>query len=113
MLPMGTIMAVCMFAGLAVALNLPVLKSLPLSLRKAVGWIVLAAGLWNSLWYGTQHITEFWGYSALVSGVLMIITGMVILCPAKLPKFLKNSKPVVLVLLAGYAVLYTVTIARL
>ena len=110
---MGTIMALCMFAGLAVALNLPALKSLPLSLRKAVGWLVLAGGLWNSLWYGTQHITEFWGYSALVSGVLMIIAGLYILCPAKLPKFLKNSKPVVLVLLAGYAVLYAVTIARL
>ena len=110
---MGTIVTVCMFAGVIIALNLPILNSLPLSLRKAVGWIVLAAGLWNSLWYGTQHITQFWGYSALVSGILMIITGMYILCPGKLPKFLKSSKSVVLVLLAGYAVLYAVTIARL
>jgi hypothetical protein len=91
-----------MFFGLIIALDLPLLKSLPVSLRKAAGWIVLAAGLWNSLWYGIQNISEFWGYSALVSGG-----------PAKLPKFLTNSKPVVLVLLAGYAVLYATSIARL
>jgi len=110
---MGTLVTICMFFGLIIALDLPLLKSLPVSLRKAAGWIVLAAGLWNSLWYGIQNISEFWGYSALVSGGLMIVTATYILCSAKLPKFLTNSKPVVLVLLAGYAVLYATSIARL
>lgn len=113
MLPMGTIVTACMFAGLAIALNLPFLKSLPAIVRTSIGWIVLIAGLWNMLWYGIQHLTEFWGYSALISGALMITTAMYILNPARLPESLRRNKPVVLVLLACYAVLYAVTIVRL
>lgn len=113
MLPMGTIVTGCMLAGLLIALKLPILNKSPLALRKTIGWLVMAAGLWNTLWYGLQHLTEFWGYSALVSGIIMIITAMYILFPARLPQFLQRAKPIVLVMLAGYATLYAVTIARL
>lgn len=113
MLPMGTIVTCCMIAGLLVALKLPVLDGLPNSLKQAVGWIVLSGGLWNTFWYGVQHLTEFWGYSALVSGILMMITALFILIPEKLPALIRRSKPMILVLLAGYATLYGVTIARL
>ena len=49
-------------------------KKIPILLRKTGACVVVAAGLWNVLWYGLQHFTEFWGMAALVSGVLMITT---------------------------------------
>ena len=76
MLPMGTIVAVCMLFGVIFAARLPVIRSCPDIIQKLIGWVLLAAGLWNTLWYGLQHLTEFWGISALISGVLMIITAL-------------------------------------
>ena len=113
MLPMGTIVTVCMFLGLIIAADLPVLKSFPVLLKKIIAAFVLAAGLWNTLWYGLQHLTEFWGLAALVSGILMIIVALYILCIEKLPSELKKAKPIILVVLLGYALMYTITIARL
>ena len=113
MLPMGTIVACCMLAGVLFAARLPVLSSLPRLISIGVGWLVLAAGLWNVFWYGLRHFTEFWGYSALVSGVLMVITGCYILDASRLPGVLQRIRPVVLVVLFGYFLLYAVTIVRL
>jgi hypothetical protein len=109
MLPMGTIVTLCMFVGLIVAL----VKKLPLKFRKACASVVLAAGLWNVLWYGLQHINEFWGIAALVSGALMITTSGYVLAPSKLPGLLLAIRPIILILLFGCAMLYAITIARL
>ena len=113
MLPMGTIVTVCMFLGLIVASGLPLIKTLPTIVKKTVATLVLAGGLWNTLWYGLQHLTEFWGIAALVSGILMIITAMYVLSVHKLPSILVKAKPIVLFLLLGCALLYAITIARL
>ncbi len=102
-----------MLAGVLFAARLPVLSSLPRVISIIVGWLVLAAGLWNVLWYGLRHFTEFWGYTALVSGVLMIITASYILDDTKLPDLLRRWRPFVLVILFGYFLLYAITIARL
>lgn len=110
---MGTIVAACMFAGVLVAARLPLLRRLPQVIEKLTGILVLAAGLWNVFWYALRHIGEFWGFSALVSGLLLIITGLFILNVSALPGFLVRLKPVVLVLLFCYGLLYAITIARL
>ncbi len=109
MLPMGTIMACSMFLGLILA----VFENLPAPIRKPLGVVVLAAGLWNVCWYAVQHLTEFWGQAALISGVLMIITAFYIINPSRLPGVLLKLKPLVLLLLLGCGLLYGITIYRL
>jgi hypothetical protein len=113
MIPMGTVVTVCMFIGLIVSAPLPVFKKIPILLRKISAYVVVAAGLWNVLWYGLRHFSEFWGMAALTSGVLMIVTAAYILAPSRLPGWLLLAKPVVLTLLLGCAMLYSITIARL
>ena len=113
MIPMGTVVSVCMFIGLIVAAPLPVLNKIPSLLKKIGAGVVMAAGLWNVLWYGLQHFNEFWGMAALTSGGLMVVTAAYILAPARLPGWLLLAKPVVLTLLLGCAMLYSITIARL
>lgn len=46
--------------------------------KKAMMAFVLLAGLWNSLWYGLRNYTEFWGIAALVSGVFMLLTVLIL-----------------------------------
>lgn len=112
MLPMGTIVTSCMIAGLIVAVP-PMAKACPRSIRYVIGSLLLAAGLWNVLWYASQHIREFWGLAALCSGILMVITSIYILKASMLPAFIRRAKPVILLMLLGFALLYTITIIRL
>jgi len=113
MIPMGTVVTVCMFGGLIAAIFLPKLSKFPPLLLNLIGTIILAAGLWNVFWYGFQHYTEFWGWSALISGVILIQTSLYILRVGWLPAFLLRAKPFVLILLLGCALMYATTIARL
>jgi len=113
MIPMGTVVTVCMFIGLIITAPLPGLKNIPSRLKEICAYVVMVAGLWNVLWYGLQHLTEFWGMAALTSGVLMVVTAVYILAPSRLPGWLVLAKPVVLTLLLGCAMLYSITIARL
>lgn len=109
---MGTIVTSCMIAGLIVAVP-PMAKGCPRPIRAIIGSLLLAAGLWNVLWYASQHFREFWGLAALCSGVLMIITSIYILKARWLPAFIRKAKPVVLLMLLGFAILYAITIIRL
>ena len=113
MIPMGTIVTVCMFIGLIIAAPIPTLNNIPSLFKKVCASVVMAAGLWNVLWYGLQHLSEFWGIAALTSGVLMVVTAGYVLAPSRMPKWLVLAKPVVLTLLLGCAMLYSITIARL
>ena len=113
MLPMGTIVTVCMFAGIIIAADLLVLRKLPDAIRRTIAVIVFMAGVWNSLWYGLQHLSEFWGFSALISGALMIVTALYVLTNDRLGPTLQKYKPVILVVLLGYAFMYAITIARI
>ncbi|MFT5274512.1 MAG: hypothetical protein ACI9J2_001038 [Saprospiraceae bacterium] len=110
MLPMGTIVTACMFTGLiGVALQ----SKMPSVVAKSIGGLVLAAGLWNVLWYAMRHIGEFWGMAALASGALMVVTGFYLLDASRLPKLVMKLKPVVWVLLVLCAAKYAHTIASL
>jgi hypothetical protein len=116
MLPMGTIITVCMLIALLFSTRLPLLKNiqrLPRSFRRAVSILVFAAGCWNILWYAVRHFKEFWGLAALISGLLMLITSMYMLDAHRLPPLLNRLRPQVLLLLSGCAILYAVTIYRI
>ena len=113
MLPMGTIVTCCMFAGLLATTPSPISKHCPSYLLKCVAAIVLAAGLWNVLWYSTQHLFEFWGQMALISGIAMIITSLYVLIPSRTPALVRRIKPFVLLVLFACAMTYAITIARL
>ena len=113
MLPMGTIMACCMLAGFAGTASPQITAMLPKFLRNLIGYVVFAAGLWNVFWYGAQHLTEFWGQAALVSGALMLITAMYLIAPSKLPAVLRKGKPFILLGLLACFLLYAITIYRL
>ena len=113
MIPMGTVMTVCMFAGLFVATLQIQLSRFPVLLHQLAGFIVLAAGLWNVMWYGVRHYSEFWGLAALGSGGLMILTALYILQVRWLPHVLRRIKPLVLLLLLACALMYAMKIASL
>jgi len=102
MLPMGTIVTVCMLVALVFSSDLPLLNvtsKLPLAINRLVASIILAAGCWNFFWYGLQHVTEFWGQMALLSGLLMIVTAVYIFKPRSLPIWLSKPRPFVLIAL--------------
>ncbi|WP_160062899.1 hypothetical protein [Psychromonas sp. L1A2] len=105
-------MTACMIVGLIVALP-PIAKGCPKPIRLSIGGILLAAGLWNILWYASQHFTEFWGIAAFCSGVLMVITSIYIIKASWLSLFLQRAKPVVLLMLLGFAALYAIKIYSL
>ncbi|MEH6443043.1 MAG: hypothetical protein V7784_04015 [Oceanospirillaceae bacterium] len=116
MLPMGTIMAGCMLLGVIFTTQLPVLRhlqALPNFISKAVASLVLLGGLWNVLWYASQHLGEFWGNAAFVSGVLMIVTALYTLLPNMLPEILIKMRSLVLLALFGCSFLYGFTIYNL
>ncbi len=116
MLPMGTIVTVCMLIGLIFAIDLPGLGSknkLPLMVKRVAAGITFMAGCWNFFWYGLQHLTEFWGQMALLSGVLMIVTAIYIIRPLSLPSWVSTIKPLVLLALLLCMLKYAHTIYNL
>jgi len=117
MLPMGTIVAVCMLLGAVVGLNAPaggIFARLPIPLRRLCGLVVLAAGLWNVFWYALRHLTEFWGQMALGSGLLLITMGAIlVITPGKLPPWVPKVQPLVSLGLLGFGLYYGITISRL
>lgn len=86
---------------------------------------LLLAGLWNSLWHGLRHLTDFWGIAALVSGAMMIAVAIVLLVEHGSDGWRKRRaavrahaalKPLATLFVVGLAlcfVLYTVTLVRL
>lgn len=116
MLPMGSIVTVCMFVGLAYALLqifVRPVSQLPASIHALVGGIVFMAGAWNVFWYAARNIMQFWGFAALVSGVALMLTGYGIVCFKSVSTGLNKIIPIVLVVLFGCMMLYGVTIYRL
>ena len=116
MIPMGTVVTVCMFTGVVFASHLPPFNltgRLPLSTRRGVGVLVMLAGTWNVLWYGVQHFAEYWGIAALVSGILMMLTSFYIIDEKRLPALIQKARPVVLVLLLICACRYAFEIYHL
>lgn len=83
-------------------------------------------GLWNFAWYGLRHLGSFWGHTALATGLVMLMTGVILLVESnsggklnRAPILLTTYKllkpirvPVAIALLSGF-LLYAVTLVQL
>ena len=79
-------------------------------------------GVWNAAWYGAQHLGSFWGMAALVSGLAMILSGIVLAVESgdEKSKFIisfyqliKPARVLVIVMLCASFLLYAVTLIQL
>ncbi len=113
MLPMGTIMACTMLVGALFALRPSILKSTPKAVNNGIAGLVLLGGSWNIFWYWLNHLTEFWGLAALISGTMMLVTAGYICNCNRMPLWLKTLRPVVLFILLACALTYGIAIYNL
>ncbi len=113
-IPMGLVVTICMAMGVVFANRLPagaLNTRTPRVLLQIVGSVCLAAGLWNALWHGTRHFTQFWGQMAFGSGVVLCAVGLLLLlAPQRIPQQLETARPFLVLLLAGFAAVYGWTI---
>ena len=116
-IPMGTVIAVCMLLCVIFANRFPngALNSrLPASALRIVGCLTATAGLWNILWFALRNITQFWGQMALGSGLLLCaLSVLLILPPARTPPRLEAARHIMVLALAGFAGFYAWTIYNL
>ena len=87
-----------------------------------VAVLLLLIGLWNTFWYGAQHFELFWGKTAVVSGVIMVLVAIILAAEvapqnsgslASVYRFLKPLRQALVVgLLAGF-LLYAITLVQL
>ncbi len=116
MLPMGTIMAASMLLAVVLAVEIKgqsLARRMPDMAAKVLASVIFICGLWNVLWYASQHLGEFWGNSAFISGVLLLITSLYLAPLQNFPQILQRMRPLILVLLLGCGLLYSVTIYNL
>jgi len=115
-LPMGTIVTVCMLIGLLFATPYMVskqLKPLPAALATIVGGVVFLGGFWNTFWHGIQNLSNAWGQAALISGIFMMLTGLYIARFDALPPMLQRARMIVLLGLLAWFLIYAFKIASL
>jgi len=75
-------------------------------------------GAWNLLWYGLRHFGEFWGWSAIISGLAMILAAVIIFRERSDPVGSSTStlgavRGLVVITLAVSFILYAVTLIQL
>ena len=112
MIPMGTVMAVCLVFG---ALGMAFVLKFPRSMALALGLVLEAAGIWNAFWYGLQHFSEFWGQMAFWSGLTMFVSGALCLRMSN-PEFrvkIVRYIPILALLLGVFGAYYSWTIYNL
>lgn len=86
---MGIIVTVFMLLILLLSVPNPLGKKLQKYQGQIALWAFLAA-CWNVFWYGLQHMGEFWGTMALVSGLLLLFCSLPLLSLASWPAWLKR-----------------------
>jgi len=92
--------------------------SKPSLLMKVSLLFMLAAGLWNSVWYGLQNLATFWGLAGFVSGIFILMSTLLVYkkglsesaMPQAIQKLLRVTTIVGLVLCFA---LYVITIVRI
>lgn len=126
---MAIVVSVFMLLGLLMSSpwvppGLRMLRSKP-GIVDVIASCLLLAGLWNSLWHGLRHLTDFWGVAALVSGFLMIAVAILLLVEHGSDSWRRQTvavrahsalKPLSSVLVVGLALsfgLYTIALVRL
>ena len=125
---MGIVVTVFMYLILLLSIPSP-LRTRLRQYQKDLALGALLAGLWNVGWYGAQHLGEFWGNAAMISGLLMIYTSLPLLAvsqswPTSVRSVLLKAKAghhhmplfvnrVALLVLLGCAIIYSHTLILL
>jgi len=86
----GIVVTVAMLAALCVFIVKPISIFRKPSFKNVkahflIGVFLLIAGVWNALWYGAQHLSQFWGQAAFISGLIMAVSAVVILTSLRRP----------------------------
>ena len=124
---MGIVVTIVMLFGLVVLRPTPWRSSQtfePNIVFVAVAVVSLAVcGLWNFLWFGLRHLSEFWGWAAIISGLSMILSAQLIITQHIIAQHserfniigtkLVKIKGIITSILALSFILYAVTIIQL
>lgn len=114
---MGIVVCLAMAVGLFLLWKQHKNKVSKSSIEMAMMGFLLLAGLWNLLWYGLRNYTEFWGMAALVSGVFMLLTALILnqqkLLKTMQPSVLKGLKWLTIIGLLASFLLYAITLVQL
>jgi len=112
MIPMGTVMAVCLVIG---ALGMAFVLKFSRPLVIGLGLLLEAAGVWNAFWYGLQHFSEFWGQMAFWSGIAMFVSGAFCLrlSSSEFRAKVQRIIPLLALILAAFGGYYSWTIYNL
>lgn len=86
---MGFVVTVSMWLILLMSVPNPLQAWLQKRQGALALWVLLA-GVWNFAWHGSQHLGEFWGNAAFISGLLMVLTSLLLLKVEKWPSALKT-----------------------
>ena len=86
---MGFVVTVSMLLILLMSVPNPLRAWLQKHQGELALWALLA-GVWNFAWHGSQHLGEFWGNAAFISGLLMVLTSLLLLKVEKWPSALKT-----------------------
>ena len=73
---MGIVVAVCLVLGL-LAMCFP--TRITGKAASVIALLVAALGGWNVFWYGLRNLDQLWGWIALGSGVVMLLSSSMIL----------------------------------
>lgn len=79
---MGIVVAILMGLGVLMAWPMPFSalrrwQQSPQWVRSVASGLMLG-GLWNSVWHGLRHLSDFWGHAALVSGLFMMAVAVLL-----------------------------------
>ncbi|MFT4629587.1 MAG: hypothetical protein ACI9WC_002044 [Arenicella sp.] len=126
---MGIVICVAMALGLIAFMPMPWREpdseisgqgSLLSKIKSIAPVVLVTAGAWNTLWYGLQNAASFWGKAGLITGLVMILSAVLLttqLNQNKIITFLYNilkpfRLPLFVTLLASF-LLYLVTLIQL
>lgn len=118
---MGIIVTLAMLFGLVVLRPTPwreeINVSAPAYLRICGGLSLAVFGVWN-VGYGVQHLREFWGWAAFLSGAVMLsaawlIGGLLQFESGQSEPAIARYRRIITLLLAAFFLLYSVTLVQL
>ena len=110
---MGIVITVALLCAL---ISLLWIKRFNKSALLVVSMFSILAGTWNVLWYWLRHPVSFWGLAALVSGLALLVVGLLTLQKTDHINISLISdvaiKPLLLILSVSF-LLYAITIIQL
>lgn len=87
---MGIVVTIFMTLILFLSVPGPVERTLK-KFQDSIFLMAFLLGAWNAFWYGAQHIHDFWGIAAMMSGVLMMLTSLSNVSLENSPTLLKKT----------------------